>query len=150
MRCFKIVTWLTIMSVAVPVCAGELSKTWSFELDKWYDLNVTDGPVTLHKLRIEKQSGGLTKSKLFRPTNSDNLQTIQIQIEYSNSSRNDWEAHLDIKWVDSAGVLIDGYRDEEGINDDESYERMTVTLSTLKYGLKKAKKLKVSIKFERD
>ncbi|MCB1044455.1 MAG: hypothetical protein KDC35_16045 [Acidobacteria bacterium] len=131
--------------------AGEVSKNVNFQLDKWIELEVTDGPVTLHRIRIEKISaGGLTKSKLFRPGNSENLQEIQIQLEFSNDSSRDWEAHIDLGWYDGAGKLIDGYRDKENLDESENHDLATVTLSTLKYGIEAAKKLKFTIKFERD
>ncbi|MCB1050776.1 MAG: hypothetical protein H6510_10875 [Acidobacteria bacterium] len=132
------------------VFAGETKKNVPFKLDQWVELKSTDGPVTLHRIRIVEQSGGLTKSKLMRPGNAEHLQTIQIQIEYSNSASRDWDAHLDIAWVDADGVVIDGYNDKENLDSEESYEKVTVTLSTLKYGLKRAKTLKVKISYEPD
>ena len=128
--------------------AGEVNKTVNFKLDQWIELEAKDGPVTLHRIRIAEISGGLTKSKFMRPGNSENLETIQIQLEFSNSSSRDWDAHLNIEWVDAAGEKIDGYNDTEGLDEEESHDRTTVTLSTLRYGLNKAKKLKIKIKFE--
>jgi len=150
MRTLKSCFVLLVAAVAGQVMAGSFSKTWTFELDKWYEINSSDGPVTIHKMRLEPQSGGLTKSKFFRPGNSQHLKTIQVQIEFSNSSKHDWEADLDISWVDADGKVIDGYKDSEGMNEDENHDRMTVTLSTLQYGLDRAKKLVVKIDYERD
>ena len=128
--------------------AGEINKSVPFVLDEWIKLEISDGPVTIHRFRIEKKKGGITKSKLMRPGNAEFLETIQIQIEYSNKSSRDWEADMDITWIDANGKTIDGYRDDEDLDDEEQYDQATVMLSTLKYGLERAKTLKIHISFE--
>lgn len=139
---------LTLLAAlcTLPASAGNVSKDFPFELDTWYDLDVTDGPVTLHRVRVERQDGNV-KSRIFRPGNSKFSETVQIQVEYTNTSEKDYEAEIDIVWVDAQGNEIDGYRDEEGIDEDEKKDEMTMTLSTLKYGLEQAKTLKVNIDF---
>ncbi len=146
---------LVIMTMALMgsmfAYSGELTKNVNFALDKWVELNSTDGPVTIHRFRIiEQKKSGFTKSALFRPGNSENLMEIQIQIEYSNDSSRDWDADIEIGWYDAQGKLIDGYNDTESINEDERKEEITVTLSTLKYGIEVAKKLKLHIEYHRD
>lgn len=130
---------------ALPLSAVEIQKEFPFRLDEWFEIDVEDGPVTIHRIRVETKKGNV-KSKVFRPGNSKFLQTVQIQIEYTNDSKRDYEADLDIVWVDANGEEIDGYRDEEDIDEDERDE-MTAMLSTLKYGLEQAKTLRVGIKF---
>ncbi|MBZ0110973.1 MAG: hypothetical protein K8J08_00795 [Thermoanaerobaculia bacterium] len=142
---------LLLLGLAVlprAAAAGEVSKNVPFELGQWVELGVTDGPVTLHRIRLRRVSGGLTKSKFFRPGNDEFLETVQIQIEYSNASSEDWEVDLDVRWVDSKGATIDGYRDDEDLNDSETHADATVTLSTLKYGLDQAAKLLVDLHFD--
>lgn len=135
--------------LTLPVAAGEVSKDAAFALDQWIELKATDGPVTLHRIRLASQRG-VTKSKFLRPGNSQFLADVQIQLEYTNDSSKDWEAHLDIQWVDGSGEVIDGYDDTEGLDSDSRMDDTTVTLSTLKYGLEKAKKLKIKIEFYQD
>lgn len=149
----KKITLLLILTLAatlaLPTFASDIEKNVSFELDRWYDIEVTEGPVTIHRVRLEKQSG-VTKSSFFRPGNNEYLQTVQIQIEYSNDSSKDWEAELDIHWKDANGEIIDGYQDEEGLDEGDRHDITTVTLSTLKYGLKKAKKLHIEMSLHPD
>lgn len=140
---------LTLGSTA-PAEAGTVSKSLPFQLDQWIPLDVTDGPVTLHRIRIREVRGGLTKSKVFRPGNDEYLKTVQIELEYSNTEKRDWEADLDIRWLDAQGEPIDGYHDDEGLDEDERHDETTVTLSTLKYGLDRAKKLEIEIEFHAD
>lgn len=125
--------------------AGDIEKCVEFELGEWIVLDSNDGPVTLHRIRVVKQSG-ITKSKVFRPGNAEHLETIQIQLEFSNEATRDWEAHLDLEWVDAQGVTIDGYDDDENLDSNENHDMVTVTLSTLKYGLDRAEKFKIRIR----
>jgi len=134
---------------AIPAHAGTVEKTVPFGFDQWTALDASDGPVTLHRLRIIQQKGGFTKSAFLRPGNDEYLETVQIQIEYSNTSKDDWKAKLDIAWLDDQGTIIDGYNDADSLDDDESHTNDTVTLSTLKYGIAQAKKLRIKIRFER-
>jgi len=133
-----------------PAHAGEVSRTFSFEVGKWYELGATDGPVTLHRIRV-KEDTGFTKTNIFRPGKANPYATtVVIELEYSNSSSRDWEADIVAHWVDSQGRPIDGYDGEEGLGEDENHEGATMTISTLKYGLEMAKKLVVEIEFNPD
>lgn len=144
-RILLLATLLTLLT-ALPAAAGKVSKKASFELDTWWNIEVTDGPVTIHRLRLERQ-GGFTKSKIFRPGNNKFLDTVQFQIEYSNSSTNDWDADINLYWKDAEGNVIDGYEGEEDLNEEERHEVQTVTLSTLKYGLERARTIEIEISF---
>lgn len=129
--------------------AGEVERKVSFALDKWIDLKVTDGPVTLHRLRLADLGKG-PKSSVFRPGHEEYLQDVRIELEYSNESSRDWEAKISIVWKDADGRVIDGYHDTEELQDERRYEVATVTLSTLKYGLDRARRLEFSIRFYPD
>ena len=124
--------------------AGTVEKNVAFKLDQWIELASTDGPVTLHRVRIVRQ-GGVTKSSFMRPGNNKYLSDVQIQLEFTNDSTNDWEARFAIEWLDGDGKVIDGYEGDEGLDSESRHEQQTVTLSTLKYGIDKAKKLKIRI-----
>jgi hypothetical protein len=141
---------LMLGAAAAPAASGDVDTTVAFELDHWFDFGATSGPVTLHRARIVRQTGAFTKSTFFRPGNNEFLATVQIQIEYSNSEKRDWKAHLDIVWLDGDGKPIDGYKGSEGLDGEKSHEKVTVTLSTLEYGLGRAKKLKIGISSEPD
>jgi hypothetical protein len=137
------------LALTPPATAGSVEKTVPFELDQWIDLASTDGPVTLHRIRLARKSG-VSKSMFARPGNDEYLQDVQIQLEFSNEATKDWEAHLVIEWVDGDGRAIDGYNDTEGLDSESKQDDTTVTLSTLKYGLDRAKKLKIKIDFYKD
>ena len=129
--------------------AGTAEKTVTLKLGEWVELASTDGPVTLHRIRLVRE-GGITKSSFMRPGNSQYLADVQIQLEFTNDSTNDWEAKFDLEWLDSAGVAIDGYRGQEGLDSEKRHDQQTVTLSTLKYGIDRAKKLRIRIDFQPD
>lgn len=133
-----------------PAHAKSVDMTVDFALDAWFDLNFEDGPIVLHRIRLSPQSGPITKSKLIRPFSSEYLQEVQIQLEFSNSSTRDWEADLLIEWLDSDGKVIDGYNDDENLDNNESRDLATVTMPTLKYGLAKAKSLRLKISVRPD
>jgi hypothetical protein len=130
--------------VAGPASAGTAEKKVPFKIGEWFDLASTDGPVTLHRVRLVRE-GGLTKSTFMRPGNSEYLADVQIQLEFSNDATQDWEANLVIEWLDAEGRAIDGYRGAEGLDSEKRHDQQTVTLSTLKYGLERAKSLKIRI-----
>lgn len=135
--------------VAGPVFAGTAEKTVPFAFDQWVNLASTDGPVTLHRLRLVRE-GGVTKSSFMRPGNSQYLGDVQIQLEFTNDATQDWEARFSIEWVDGDGRAIDGYQGKEGLDSEKRHDQQTVTLSTLKYGLDRAKKLKIRIDYNPD
>lgn len=130
-----------------PARAGKIDRKVPFVLDQWVELGVTDGPVTIHRVRVERQSGSVTKSSFLRPGNTEYLSTVRIVVEYSHDGTKDWDADLDIAWLDGAGEVIDGYRDEENLDRASRRETATVTLSTLQYGLSRAKSLRIGIEF---
>jgi hypothetical protein len=70
-----------------------------------------------------------------------------VQIEFTNDATHDWEAAFEIEWLDKDGVAIDGYRGEENLDSESRRDLQTITLSTLKYGLDRAKKLRVRLEF---
>jgi hypothetical protein len=137
---------LLALALAAPAAAGEVDKTVSFALDQWIPLDSTDGPLTLHRIRLARH-GSEVKSRLMRPGNSQYLEDVQIQVEFSNAASKDWEMRLDVEWLDGDGRVIDGYDDTENLDSDSHFDQQTVTLSTLRYGLERARKLHVRITY---
>jgi hypothetical protein len=135
--------------VALPTAALAVEKSVPFALDQWIELGVTEGPVTLHRIRLASQTG-VTKSKIFRPGGSSFTTDVQIQLEFTNQSTDDYEARIRFEWLDAAGVVIDGYDGSEGLDNEARFEQQTMTISTLRYGLDKAKKIRFSISTARD
>jgi hypothetical protein len=126
--------------------AGEFEKKVPFAFDQWFEINSNDGVATLHRIRIvrEKQSA---KSRIMRPGNSEYLQDVQIQLEYTNEASRDWEVAMRVEWLDDQGAAIDGYNDDENLDSDSRHDQATVTLSTLKYGLERAKTLSIRLAY---
>jgi ELWxxDGT repeat protein len=134
-----------------PALGQTVSRTFAFESDKWYLLDdAKEGPVTLHRIQVARQHGHFTKSTLFRPGNSEYLVSIEIKLEYSNSATKDWKAKFRLALLDEGGQEIDGYNGKEDLNDQESHNLVTIKLSTLKYALERARKLRVVIECEPD
>ena len=151
MRTLRSLCLASAVSALLPMAAlaGTAEKTVTLKMGEWVELASTDGPVTLHRIRLVRE-GGITKSTFMRPGNSQYLADVLIQLEYTNDSTNDWEAKFDVEWLDASGVAIDGYRGEEGLDSEKRHDQQTVTLSTLKYGLEKAKKLRIRLDYNPD
>lgn len=130
-----------------PAAAASVTRTAGFELGAWLILDATDGEVTVHRVRLVEVTGTITKSDLTRPSGAEYLKTVQFQIEYSNPTTREWEARVHLEWLDADGVVIDGYRGDEDLDTRESHDVQTITISTLRYGLARAKTLKVDIDF---
>lgn len=138
-------------ALALPAHAAPFQKTVPFVLDEWSEIGLQDGPVTVHRLRVERKSGikGF-KSTLSRPGNSQFLQDVQIQIEYSNTSTTDWKVKAKVVWLDGADKLIDGYEGGQDLDEQKSHELATVLFSTLRYGLDQARRLRIELQVAPD
>ena len=132
--------------LATPLSAESVSDKVPFELDKWYDIDVEDGPVTVHRIRVRLMPGGV-KSKIFRPGKSQYTSDVRVEIEYTNDASRDFEAKLSVHWLDADGKIIDGVVAEEDFDDEERHETTSNTLSTLSYGLDVAKYLEYEIRW---
>ena len=123
-----------------------VEQSFAFETDKWFSLgdNPSSAPAVLHRIQVTRQSGGFGKSSLMRPGNSDFLAPIEFRIEYSNVATHDWKARLRVTLLDEAGREIDGYSGTENLDEGERHQLLNIKIATLKYGLEKAKKLRVT------
>jgi hypothetical protein len=146
MKRMTCVAGILCVALAGTARAGEFEKQVPFAFDQWFDVNSNDGVATLHRIRIvrEKQSA---KSRIMRPGNSEYLQDVQIQLEYTNDASRDWEVAMRVEWLDDRGTAIDGYNDDENLDSDSRHDQATVTLSTLKYGLERAKTLSIRLSY---
>ena len=144
-RLLFVLALLCGLTSTLPAAAETIERDFPFELDTWYDLDVEDGALTVSRVRVAHLKSNL-KSKLFRGSDTEFVETVQVQVEYINNTGRDYEAALDIVWVDSKGREIDGYRGKEEMDEGE-HDEMTAALSTSKYGLSVAKKLKGRIIF---
>ena len=126
--------------------AGVYEKQVPFAFDQWLDVNSNDGPTTLHRIRIVREHAS-AKSRIMRPGNSEYLQDVQIQLEFTNDATHDWEVSMRVEWLDDQGKAIDGYNDDENLDSESRHDQATVTLSTLRYGLERAKTLSIRLDY---
>ena len=47
-----------LLLAAAPLAAGEVEKEVPFVLDQWIDLAASDGPVSLHRVRLTRLGAG--------------------------------------------------------------------------------------------
>ncbi|MDX1501814.1 MAG: hypothetical protein R3325_05580 [Thermoanaerobaculia bacterium] len=128
--------------------AGVLTRTYDFVTDDWLEIDETDGPITLHRIRLEPQKGRLTKATLARPHNQEYLQPLVVQLEYTNGSDRKWRARVSVRWLDEEGRIIDGIGANETLDKKSAKKLVEVSLSTLKYGVARAETLEVSIHYD--
>ena len=128
--------------------AAEVVKTYDFAVDEWQEIGETDGPVTLHRIRIDRKEGRLTKSTISRPYNQSYLEPVRFQLEYSNGSSKKWRARVTVRWLDEEGRIIDGFSANESMDKKSSHKVAQASVSTLKYGIERAKTLEVEVRFE--
>ena len=137
------------VGAAAPGAPGQVDRKVPFQVDAWTTLDSTDGPLTLHRIRLAREHESM-KSKIMRPNNSEFLQDVRIEIEFSNTASHDWKARIEYRWLDADGKPIDGYNNSENLDSDSRHELQTITLSTLRYGLEKAKTVEIHITYEPD
>ncbi len=128
--------------------AATFKQSYDFALDRWNEIESSDGPVTLHRIRIDLIEGRLTKSSISRPHNQDFLETARVQLEYTNESSAKWNARVTVKWLDADGKVIDGISANETLGKKSARKIAGVSVSTLKYGLEQAKTVEVEVHYE--
>ena len=135
--------------LAVPASAQtSVDRTVPFELEKWFELNVKEGPITLHRIRLERVGAGLKA----RVTGGEDEYRVPVkaELEYSNVASSDWRVVFRISWVDDGGEAIDGYNGSHQLSEKKDFERASGTVTTLRYGLARAKKLRVFLSVKPD
>lgn len=147
-------TWMLTLAaatvLAVPAAAQtSVDKTVPFELDKWYELNVKEGPITLHRIRLERASGSGLKARV-TGADDEHRTPVKVEMEYSNISSTDWKATFRVSWVDESGEAIDGYNGSHELDEKKDFDRVGGTVTTLRYGLAHARKLRLLISVKPD
>ncbi len=131
-----------------PAGAAEVVRSYDFDVDEWRQIEETDGAVTLHRIRVDRKEGRLTKSTLARPHNQEYLEAVRFQLEYTNESSQKWKARILVRWLDEDGNIIDGFSANEDLDKKSARKVVQASVSTFKYGLERAKTLEVEIRFE--
>lgn len=141
---------LAAVALAAPAAAQSVDKNLPFELDRWYELNVKDGPITLHRIHLERLNGGGLKARVTHAADEEHTVPVKIELEYSNASSTDWKAALRITWLDENGEPIDGYTGNQQLDEKKDFDRTGGTVTTLRYGLAHARKLRLLISVRPD
>jgi len=147
-------SWMVTLLAATVLTApasGQTSvnKTVAFELDKWYELNVKEGPITLHRIRLERAGGGGLKARVIGGEDEYRV-PVKVELEYSNISSTDWKAVFQVSWVDEGGEAIDGYYGSHQLDEKKDFDRTGGTVTTLRYGLARARKLRLLLNVKPD
>ena len=152
-------SWACLLALAVfasllcpsGAAAASFDETIPFVFDEWIDVGLVDGGVEIHRFRLSPSEGGITKSRLFRPgKNSRYSQTVVVQLEYTNGTSRDWKVEILAEWIDENGDVIDGYRSNEGLDDETTRGIQDSSVSTLSYGIDRAKTLRLELPLRPD
>jgi len=143
------VTLLAAVLAAPASAQTSVDKTVPFELDKWYELNVKEGPITLHRIRLERSGGGGLKARVSGGEDEYRI-PVKVELEYSNVSSSDWRAVFRISWVDDGGEAIDGYNGSHELEEKKDFSRAGGTVTTLRYGLIRARKVRFLLNVKPD
>jgi hypothetical protein len=143
------VTLLAAVLAAPASAQTSVDKTVPFELDKWYELNVKEGPITLHRIRLERSGGGGLKARVTGGEDEYRI-PVKVELEYSNISSTDWRAVFRISWVDDGGEAIDGYNGSHELEEKKDFSRAGGTVTTLRYGLIRARKVRFLLNVKPD
>ena len=150
LRAAALVVVAALTLSAASAAAGEVHREMKLEVDRWFDLQATDGPVTLHRFRLVRGAQGSIKSRIARPSNSRYLEDVRLEIEYSNEATRDWELAVRAEWSDARGEAIDGVDQTEGLDEGERHQAVTITFPTLRYGLERGARLQLDLTFAPD
>lgn len=135
-----------LLGVAQPAAATtEIEKTYSFALDEWHAVELEDGPLTVYRMHIDRKEGRVTKASIIRPYNSEFLDTLRVQLEYTNESSNAWKARVTLRWLDADGQVIDGFSANEKLASKKARGIVSFSVPTLRYGLEQAETLEMTI-----
>ncbi|MBZ0114447.1 MAG: hypothetical protein K8J08_18435 [Thermoanaerobaculia bacterium] len=134
--------------IPTPAQALEVVKTFDFSLDQWQELETTEGTVTLHRIRLVRNQGRITKASFQRPYNQEYLEALQIELEYTNEDSKSKEIRVEVEWLDAEGEVIDGFGANEDLRKKSARRKISTSLSTARYGLSKAETMKVRLLVE--
>jgi hypothetical protein len=125
--------------------ATVLKHSCDFRLETWCDINLTDGPVTIHRARVTTTESGLRSISATNVLNDEYLKRIMVQIEFTNEGSRKYKSFVKVRWLDSEGEAIDGFGDEEGLEPGKTRGVIKRSIGALKYGLTRAATLDVEI-----
>jgi hypothetical protein len=122
-----------------------LKHSCDFQIEHWCDINLTDGPVTIHRARVTTTDTGLRSISASNVLNDEYLKRVMVQIEYTNEGSRKYKSFAKVRWLDGDGEPIDGFGDEEGLEAGKTRAMIKRSIGALTYGLTKAKTLEIEV-----
>jgi hypothetical protein len=125
------------------------SKTVPFELGR----SGTNAPTSKKADHASLATGRepLERAALQTALSEDEYRVpVKAELEYSNAASSDWRVAFRISWVDESGESIDGYNGSHQLSEKKDFERASGTVTTLRYGLARAKKLRLLLSIKPD
>ncbi len=146
----RLVSLAAVLGVVVfgasPAAAESWKKTVPFAVDQWIEVGATDGAVTVHRLRL---SSGVSEVGR-RLRGSDYTEALRLELEFTNDSDTDWKAQLQVVWEDQSGETIQGLDTKVDLDDKSKRAIRKDGVTAFSYGLRKASKLRIDLRFDPD
>ena len=130
---------------AVALQAEVISAAFDFELERWMDIEQTDGPVTIHRVRVTTQRTGFRSWGAETALNRDYMQRLGVQLEFTNESTRKYKSYIEVRLLDANGEAVDGFGDEEGLDANRARNIVERSFPASKYGLKRVERLEIEI-----
>src|SRR6187401_2523147 len=76
--------------------ATVLKQACEFRLEAWCDINLVDGPVTIHRARVTTTEAGIRSISAKNVLNDEYLKRISVQIEYTNEGDRKYKSFVKV------------------------------------------------------
>ena len=140
-------TLLVLGLVPASASAGTVDQSFPFELERWYRIEHTSGPVTVHRVRLTQTAGGVA-SRIKRDDRYQ--QQVTLELEFSNPGDADWRAQTEIVWTDADGLVVEGVSHRFVLSDKKSHAIRKEAKAVLRYGLQRARTIHVKLRLDPD
>ena len=141
------VALLALGPAAAAARAQTIDQSFPFELERWYRIEETSGPITIHRLRLTHTEGGVA-SRLKRDDRYQ--QQVTLELEFSNQGDADWKCQSEIEWTDADGLVIEGISQGLELDDDKNHAIRKQAKAVLRYGLQRARTISIKLRLDPD
>jgi hypothetical protein len=138
---------LAAVAPAWAASAQTIDESFPFELERWYRIEHTSGPITVHRLRLTHTTGGIA-SRLKRDERYQ--QQVTLELEFSNQGDADWKCQAEVEWVDDAGLAIEGISSKLELDDRKQNDIRRESKAVLRYGVQRARTLHIKLRLDPD
>lgn len=120
---------------------GETRKQVPLKLGSWVTVEASEPPITLHRWILDKHPGPVPqKDWYFDPSYH---QLVFFQVEFSNPTGQDYNLHYLVELLDANNAVIDGFRGVLELDDGKVHSLVNAVFPTSRYGLTRARKVRV-------